>query len=328
MKAVFLLERENFERIYSKKTIEKISSKVDILGCFESIDVKEDLSDVEVVFSGWGSVPIDEKALSRIPKLKLVLYGAGSIKKVQTDYMWDKGVRISSAALANAVPVAQYSLSLIQLLLKDFFKLSTLSKDKRKNKMDVHKLTKGFYNRNIGIISYSKVGKKLIENLQNISNNNIYVYDPYYDGKYFEERGLTKASLKEIFSKCDVISLHSPLVKDTEYMLGYEHFSLMKENAAFINTARGKIIKTDELIEVFSERKDLTAVLDVTDPEPLNERSALYDMENVILTPHIAGSLGNETHLMGEYMYEELDRFLKGDDLKYEITRHAFERMA
>lgn len=328
MKAVFLLDEDNYNIIYSEECIKKISEKVEILGRYDSIDEACDLSDVDFVFSGWGAVPMDKKALQAMPKLKVVFYGAGSIKKVQTEEMWNKPVRITSASTANAIPVAQYTTSLIQLLLKDFFTLTRKVKENRQNKMDVYRLTDGFYKRKIGIISYSKIGKEVIKNLQYLSENEIYVYDPFYDENFFKERNLIKSSLEEIFEKCDVVSLHSPLLKETEGMVNYQHFSKMKKNAAFINTARGKIINTDDLIKALNERTDLTAILDVSDPEPLEKNSALYDMDNVILSPHIAGSLGNETLLMGELMYEELARYIESGDLKYEISREAFLRMA
>lgn len=328
MKAVFLLSEENYKRIYSDECLEKIKKEVEVLGRFDSIAEAGDLSDVDFVFSGWGAVPMDKIALDAMPKLKLVLYGAGSIKKVQTDYMWERDVDITSASSANAIPVAQYTTSLIQLLLKDFFKLTFISKSERKNKLDVYNLTKGFYKRNIGIISYSKIGQAVINNLKYLSDNNIYIYDPFYDEDYFIKKGLIKVELNEIFEKCDVISLHSPLLKETEDMITIEQFSRMKENASFINTARGKIINTEDLIKVFTNRRDLTAILDVTDPEPLREDSPIYDMDNIILSPHIAGSIGNETYLMGEMMYEELVRYINGGDLKYQISQEDFRRMA
>ena len=99
---------------------------------------------------------------------------------------------------------------MIQLLLKDFFKLTSISKSERKNKLDVYNLSKGFYKRNIGIISYSKIGQAVINNLKCLSDNNIYVYDPFYDEDYFRKEGVIKAELNEIFEKCDVVSLHTP----------------------------------------------------------------------------------------------------------------------
>lgn len=329
MKAVFLLDEDNYKIIYSEDTIDKISKEVEVIGRFDKKDIENiDLSDVNIIFSGWGGFKIDDELLAKMPKLEVVFYGAGSIKKVQSDAMWQKNIKITSASMANAKPVAQYTTSLIQLSLKNFFSLTRKVKKERNNKLDVHNLTKGFHKRNIGIISYSKIGKLVVENLQYLADNNIYVYDPFYSYKYLEKKGLIKESLENIFKKCDIISLHTPLLKETENMIDSDLLKLMKENSVFINTSRGKIVNSKDLEDVLLARQDILAILDVTDPEPLDKDSKLYDMKNVIISPHIAGSLGNETYVMGEIMYEELLRFLKGDKLKYQIEKKEFERMA
>jgi phosphoglycerate dehydrogenase-like enzyme len=94
----------------------------------------------------------------------------------------------------------------------------------------------------------------------------------------------------------------------------------MKSGATFINTARGELVREDELAEVFSQREDLTAVLDVTHPEPPVEGSPLYSLPNVVLTPHIAGSLGRECRRLGQAMIDEFDRWHAGQPLRWQIT--------
>ena len=329
MKAAFLLNEDNYKKIYSPDTIKKIDECVQIIGRFDQEDLESiDLSDVKFIFSGWSGIPINEKLLERMPNLKVIFYGSGSIKKVQTDAMWDRNVRITSASVVNAIPVAQYTLSLIQLSLKNFFRLTTKVKKNKQRNIDVFKEVPGFYNKNIGIISYSKIGQKLIDYLKNLGHNNIYIYDPFLSDEKANNQGLIKASLEEVFKKCDVVSLHAPLIPETENMITKKHFELMKDGATFINTARGKIINHDELIEVFSKRDDLFAILDVTDPEPMNEYSKIFEMDNVIISPHIAGSLGDEIFSMGELMYEELVSYLDNENLQYEISKEDFLRMA
>ncbi|MDO4595293.1 MAG: NAD(P)-dependent oxidoreductase, partial [Tissierellia bacterium] len=185
----------------------------------------------------------------------------------------------------------------------------------------------GFYNRDIGIISYSKVAKELIKYLNNFKNN-IWLYDPYIKKEKLRNLNIRKASLEDIFTNCDIISLHAPLIEDTRNMIRKEHFEMMKQNATFINTARGQIINQNDLLDVFKSRKDLLAVLDVTYPEPLPKDSELYKMKNVIISPHIAGSLGDEIQAMGELMYNELNNYLTAGNLEYEITEQQFKIMA
>ncbi len=104
-------------------------------------------------------------------------------------------------------------------------------------------------------------------------------------------------------------------------MITRSHFEAMKQGSAFINTARGIIVKEEEMIQVLNKRPDITAVLDVTWPEPPNPESELYDLENVILTPHIAGCVGSEWLRIGRYMTQELERYVSGKDIKWQITR-------
>jgi phosphoglycerate dehydrogenase-like enzyme len=111
-------------------------------------------------------------------------------------------------------------------------------------------------------------------------------------------------------------------------MIGREHFETMKPYSSFINTARGAVIRETEMIEVLRTRPDIHAVLDVTHPEPPAPDSPLYILENVTLTPHIAGSKGNECRRMGRYMVDELERYLKDEKLKWEITRQMAAKLA
>ena len=94
----------------------------------------------------------------------------------------------------------------------------------------------------------------------------------------------------------------------------------MKPNATLINTARGAIIKESEMIEVLRKRRDLTAVLDVTDPEPPAADCQLLALPNVVVTPHIAGSMGTEINRLGRYIVDELHRYIAGQPLKWQIT--------
>ncbi len=106
------------------------------------------------------------------------------------------------------------------------------------------------------------------------------------------------------------------------------HLASMKRNATLINTSRGAVVREAEMVEVLEERPDLWAVLDVTHPEPPESGSRLYDLPNVVLTPHIAGSQGNECRRMGRLVVDELRRYVAGEPLQHEITRERAALMA
>ena len=104
-------------------------------------------------------------------------------------------------------------------------------------------------------------------------------------------------------------------------MIRGSHIAIMKTGASFINTSRGAIVREQEMADVLQMRPDLFAVIDVTWPEPPSVESPLFTLPNVFLTPHIAGSMDNECRRMGQTMVEELQRYLKNEPLRYEITR-------
>ncbi|MFQ9872123.1 MAG: NAD(P)-dependent oxidoreductase [Oscillospiraceae bacterium] len=107
----------------------------------------------------------------------------------------------------------------------------------------------------------------------------ILAYDPFVTAEQAQELGVTLCSLQELFSRSDVVSLHTPWLKETENMITGEMFASMKQGATFINSARGAVIREPEMIEVLQRRPDLQAVLDVTYPEPPAQDSPLWTME-------------------------------------------------
>ena len=163
----------------------------------------------------------------------------------------------------------------------------------------------------------------LVERLKTFELN-LLAYDPYVPSY----SGVTMVSLNDLFERSDVVSLHTPWLKETEGMITGEHLAKMKPYTTFINSARGAVVREAEMIEVLRQRPDLVAVLDVTYPEPPVPESPLYDLPNVILTPHIAGPVGPECHRNGQYMLEELKRYLVGESLKYGLTREQVKIMA
>jgi phosphoglycerate dehydrogenase-like enzyme len=156
----------------------------------------------------------------------------------------------------------------------------------------------------------------------------VIAYDPFIKKEDAERLGVELCGLDKLFQRADVVSLHTPDLPETRGMITGEHFRMMKARAAFINTARGAVVRQDEMIAAMTQRKDLTAVLDVTMPEVPGVDSPLWTMENIVLTPHIAGSQGQECKRMGRYMVEELARYVKGEPLKWAVTREMAERMA
>lgn len=171
------------------------------------------------------------------------------------------------------------------------------------------------------------VGKRVIELLQHY-HLNVEVYDPFLPDEEAARLGVRKTDLLQLFSNCDTISNHLANVPETVGILHYEHFRRMRPHATFLNTGRGAQVVEADLVRALREVPTRTAVLDVTDPEPPPADSELLALDNVFLTPHIAGSMNLEVARMGLYMAEECERFLRGEPLRYEVTLAMLATMA
>jgi len=329
-KAYFILDDSSFKKIYGSSELERISELVDIEakplvpinGKVENIP-----EDCEIILSGWGGPLLDRQFLESMPLLEAVFYGAGSIKGIVTGNFWEKDIVITSSWHANAVPVAEFTLAQVILCLKNSYYLERLYKQKKNKLLKSDKKAIGAYKSSVGIVSLGVIGRKVCSMLSNLDVE-ILAYDPYVSEEEANESGVILVGLDELFSRCNVVSLHAPWLPDTEGMIRGKHFKSMMQGASFINTARGAIVNQEEMIDVLRDRCDITAVLDVTYPEPPEIDSPLYNMDNVILTPHIAGSMDNECSRMGKYAVDELERYLKGEELKYRITEEMEKHMA
>jgi phosphoglycerate dehydrogenase-like enzyme len=308
--------------VYGPEERHRISEMVDLVSPPMTRDAFKEriatIRDVQILLSGWGAPLMDEPTIDALPQLRAVFYAAGAVSGWITPAVWDRGVVVSSAYAANAIPVAEYALATTLFSLKHGWPLLCQTRAQRNNLVP-RDGAPGCYGSTIGIISLGVSGRAYRKLLRPFDLH-VLAYDPYLTASEEEVLNIQAVPLLELFRQSDVVSLHTPLLDETVGMIGGEHLAAMKPGATFINTARGSIVRHDDLIDVAHRRPDLQFVLDVTDPEPLGADSPLFGLENVILTPHIAGSVGRECRRMGRYMLEELRRYLAGEPLQWEVT--------
>ncbi len=283
------------------------------------------LAQADVVLSTWGMPVLDSEFLAAAPALKAVFYAAGSVKGFVTDAVWERGIVVSSAWAANGIPVAEYSFATILLSLKRFWHFSRMTRDGATGHGNLP--VAGAYHSKVGLVSLGAVGRATARMLQPLEVT-LLAHDPFLPEEQAGELQISLVTLHELFRECDVISIHSPWIPETERMITGELISSMKPGATLINTSRGAVIAEDEMIGVLRRRPDLSAVLDVTYPEPTAADSPLRSLPNVVLTPHIAGSMQGECARMGSWMADELRRYLSGEPLRYRITRAMLAKMA
>lgn len=294
----------------------------------EIIDGNLVFDGTEALFSTWGMPRFSEEEIKRhFPDLKAVFYAAGTVQGFAREFL-SVGVRVFSAWAANAVPVAEYTVAQILLAGKGFFAHTREMKQCHFENCNVLKDNyPGNYGEKIGIIGVGMIGAMVAERLCDYRLN-VLAFDPFLPEERAKELNITKCSLEELFASCRVISNHLANNEQTKGMLTYAHFSSMLPYATFLNTGRGAQVAESDLARALTERPDLTAVLDVTEPEPPIEGHPFYTLPNCFLTPHIAGSLNQETHRMAEYAITEYENLKKGLPTKYEVTLKMLETMA
>lgn len=303
LKAVFVCaKKETVDYVYSEAQRKQIAEVTDLMpeivnaGNFDSVDLK----DVEVIFSSWGMMNFTGEQLDRMPNLKAVFYGAGA-----TDYfarpLLARGIKVISAWKANAIPVAEFVLAQIILSMKNYFS----------NNWNNKFAGPGCYGETVALIGAGAISSKLQEMLK-VLNLNVLVIPSRPERR--------TVSLEEAFRTAYVVSNHLPNREDNQKVLTRELFASMRQGATFINTGRGAQVDEAGLIEVLKARPDLTALLDVTFPEPPEAGSELYTLPNVRLTTHIAGSLNDEVHRMADYVIGDYLHFAAGEPLEHEVT--------
>ena len=272
----------------------------------------------------WGTVTMTERILNAAPDLGLIAHAAGTVRPIVCEEVWRRGIRVTSTAAAIAVGVAETTLGLIITGVKriDTFNRATHAGGWRAAATQANDP----YGIVIGVVGASFVGRHLMKLLANLDVE-VLLYDPYVDAEEAGALGVTKVDLARLFSESDVVTLHAPALRSTAGMVTGELLGSMKEGALFINTARGSLVDEGALVAELSKGR-IFACLDVTDPEPPADESPLRGLDNVVLTPHIAGHVGNGFRRQGKLACQEIERFLAGKPAIHEVREEDLDRVA
>ena len=308
-----LLE-ENFEVIYNE-----------IGRNYTSEEMFEAASDVDIVLTCWGTPTFIGGPIENNKSIKLIAHTAGSVANLVDEAVYNHGIRVISGNQYFAESVAEgtiaYMLSSLRRIPDDVY-------DMRHGmlwKTDSPRVTAGLLDRDIGIVGFGMIARKLVEMLKPFRAN-IKIYSAYpIEPEFLKEHGASQVSLQEAFS-CSIVSLHSALTDATRGMIGREHLELIPEGGIFINTARGAIVREGELIEVLKNR-NIFALLDVYEVEPLPLQSELRSLSNVYPLPHRGGPTNDRRPYIGKKIVEDLIRFKKGEPLLCEISAEYAKRM-
>ena len=289
--------------------------------------VRARLAVVEVLITSWGCPPLNGDVLRHAPRLRAVLHAAGSVRAHVGQEVFDRGIRVTTAADANAEPVARYTLAAILWAAK---KVPFLAVDARAYRDDwryrwAHGELGGT-SLTVVLVGFSRVGRRVARLLQQVGVTGVLVVDPFADPGAVAACGAELVTLQQALPRADVLSLHAPDLPTTRHMIGDAELAALPPGATLINTARGRLVDQAALEKAC--RAGLYAILDVTDPEPLPSTSVLYELPNVMITPHVAGALGAETRLLTASALTELERYAAGLPPLDAVTAESLRRQA
>ncbi|MFF1879611.1 hydroxyacid dehydrogenase [Leifsonia sp. NPDC058230] len=292
-------------KLFDSSARERLSAVLDLSDAPASA---AQLERVEVLITGWGSPYIDDRELDAMPRLRAVFHSAGTLRGIVAPSAWERQLLVTSAADANAIPVAEYTIAMILLAGKRID--DAVRRFRRTVDLEASRSgSAGNFRTTVGIVGASRIGKRVLELLEAFDLE-VLVSDPTLD-EGWNSTSARLVELDELLAASDVVSLHAPLLPRTRGMIGHRELHMMQPGATLINTARGGLVDHAALAQAVADH-GLHAVLDVTDPEPLPLDHPLRHLDSVILTPHIAGAAGNEVHRLGESVVDEVERFAAG----------------
>ncbi|MEV0090890.1 hydroxyacid dehydrogenase [Streptomyces sp. NPDC050738] len=297
---------------------------VTLTGSLTGGEARAVLADTQLLITGWGCPPLTADVLVMAPRLQAVVHSAGSVKRLVTDAVWERGLLVSSAADANAGPVVDYTVAVITLASKRALPAAA----HYAQAWPAFSEREGADGRTVGIIGASRIGRGVLARLAaSDTGHRLLLTDPYVTGREAAAWGAELVPLDELCSRSSVVSIHAPELPETHRLLNARMLALIPDGGTVVNTARGSLLDTEALTrECASGRLD--AFLDVTDPEPLPAGHPLLTLPNVLTTPHLAGAQGSEVLRLGVYAVEEAERFARGEPLRGGLGRADLTRLA
>ena len=285
------------------------------------------LSDCEIGFATWGMPVFTKEEIGKyMPKLKALFYSAGTVQYFARPFL-ERGVRIFSAYAANAVPVAEYTFAQIVLATKGFYLAAKRYKPLLLSSFAFANSCKGNFKAKVGLVGLGAIGSSVAEKCKALDVE-VLAYDPFAPAEKAERLGVRLTDIETLFKECDVISNHLANKKELKNFYNGRLFSLMKKHSVFINTGRGAQVSEWALAKNLILHPSRTAVTDVIKREFFPYINPLFWCPNAVMTPHIAGSTGNEPQRMAYYMIDQLDNLLADRPTEYEVTADMLETMA
>jgi phosphoglycerate dehydrogenase-like enzyme len=335
-RVLYLPPPSHTARVFQPETHAALLEEFDVQtvekeGRVTSEELAERVAGCDAVVTGWGSPALTPAVFERADRLRLVAHAAGSVKflftpEVVENYLRPRGITVFSANAAIALNVAEYTIGAMIMVARQFVEQVQAMRHNLRGDPAVPSSSRYLRGAVVGLVSASKVGREVIRLLQPFDVTAL-VYDPYLSTDDARSLGVTLASLDDLLTRSDIVSLHAPSISETRHMIGAEQLRRLRDGALLINTSRGSVLDHDALLAEARTGR-IRVLLDVTDPEPLPIDHPLRALPNVYLTPHVSGAGAYGYFRIGESTLQALRDGLAGRPVAGAVPLDVYDRLA
>ena len=230
---------------------------------------------------------VTKEVIDKADNLKIIARAGVGVDNIDLDAATQKGIMVVNSPESTSITVAEHTMGLLLSMAR---KLSIADKSVKDGKWEKKKfMGVELRNKTLGVIGMGRIGSQVVNRCKAFEMDAI-AYDPYLPEEVANQMGVELTDLETVLKKADFITIHVPLTPETKHLISHDEFEIMKDGAFITNCARGGIIDEDALYEALKNNKIGGAALDVYEDEPPAEDSKLFELDNIVLTPHIAAS--------------------------------------
>jgi len=276
------------------------------------------IQDTDILINSFDK--IDKSFIDSCPNLKLVQQSGIGVDGIDIDYCSKKGIYVANVPMANAISVAEHTFLLMLYLVKNI-KISLFNSPantgsfirRQQDRMGSELLGKTLLIIGLGVTGIEVAKRAKAFGMKVIAvTKHPFTKTEGGDKKYFVDNLYGVDKLSEVIPRADILSIHTPLNRETENMIGSNELNLMKRSAYLINVARAQLVNKDALIKSLKEAKIAGAAFDVFWKEPVDPGDELLLLDNFLLTPHIAGWTHEAIDSISDIIFINIERIIRG----------------
>jgi len=308
---VLIADQINQKGIEELEEVAEVIARTDIT----PEELVEDIKDFDAIVVR-SRTKVTREVIEAAPSLKIIARAGVGVDNVDVEAATERGIMVVNAPESTSITVAEHTMGLVLSMSR---KIAIADKSVKEGKWEKSRFMGMELNgKTLGIVGMGRIGSQVVIRAKAFGMD-IMVYDPYITPEAAAELGVEVVDLETLLINADVITIHVPLTPETKYLISKPQFEIMKENAIIVNCARGGIIKEDDLYDALAQNEIGGAALDVFETEPPKE-SSLLELDNVVLTPHIAASTSEAQRDAAIIVAKEIKKVFQGESPKNVIN--------